>query len=37
MRRLYGNDKIEENKVTEDAIWKFFHISIEIIINFSGK
>lgn len=37
MRRLYGNDKIAENKVTEDAIWNFFHIRIAIILHFSGK
>ena len=37
MRRLSGNDKIAENKVIEDIIWNFFHISIAIILHFSGK
>ena len=37
MRRLSGNDKIAENKVTENIIWNFFHISIAIILHFSGK
>ena len=37
MRRLSGNDKIAENKVTENIIWNFFYICTAIILHFSGK